>query len=97
MRFEIHVGDKYAFDGITTDLDVAQDEHPREKLKTKSKSKQRGESFSVKLTAVVSAIFVTSAGGYGLLHNDWTPLATLWVFLGPVVGALIGKNVMPNA
>ena len=94
MRFEIHVGDKYAFDGIASDLDdVAQDERPKEDKQPKPQT----EKFSVKLTAVVSAVFVTSAGAYGLLLGDWEPLATLWVFLGPVVGALIGKNVMPNA
>lgn len=92
MQFKVQVGRQDSFDGISCDLD----ENSRDRRSKSDRSEDEVKSFAVKTVTIVSALFVTSAGGYGLFTGSWEPLGTLWVFLGPVVGALIGKNIMPN-
>jgi len=88
VRYEVKVGDRDSFDGIECDLDADHRRH---------RGKDESDHFASKVAAIVSAVFVVTAGGYGLITQDWKMLTALWVFLGPVVGALIGKNVTPSA
>lgn len=87
MPLKIIVGNESSFSGLTCSLDKTSSP------KDKSKVSKSAEQFSRRLAAIVVACFLSVAGVYGLVTYDWSPLSSLWVVLGPIVGALTGISI----